>query len=296
MTGEIFSVEGGNVKLVEGLIKNSTMAGARYEFDTSVNLVVHDAATEKFILYGGGGGDEKKLLGEFDKVVLCVPLQQSGIDFKERSLVDGTVLYDMPLGIMNARTTTSYITTITTVVEAKGLRQNFGNVENMPSSMYFASANDESVLYGEHGIFSISLLKVSSDGSRMLYKIFSEQVLGEDDEMLRVFVDGKILYSQSWQAGASNLVHDAEGTSIFSGGAYPNFGIILDSADSLPTSFKIHDSGIYYPSAFESTGSAMELAAVGAKVVSNIILDDLKREREKPHAREGAGMHRGHEF
>ncbi|GMH95204.1 hypothetical protein TrVE_jg12941 [Triparma verrucosa] len=282
--GDLFAVSGGNARLLSKLAESSNSL----QLNTKVGLIVYNPQSWTFNVYSDSGS----LLGGFDAVVMATPFQQAGgLEFKIQSMVDPSVL--MPLyfdnggefedveestvtmtkkEFHNSRTNTDYITTVTTVIEASRVKiEEFGGQGEVPESIYFASSKDTTELYGESGIFSVTQLKVSEDSGTRLFKIFSQRVLNEV-EVKRIFEGGKILAAHAWDSGTAAVTPDNP-TSTFNGGAYPHFGPTLEEQPP-PTAFKIFADGIFYPTAFESTGSAMELAAIGAKVVANMIIEE----------------------
>ena len=299
VSGNLFALKGGNSALPRALIDSTS---ATLHLNTRVSLVVFNPATKTFTLYDGDG---KKLgvKGGYAKVVLATPwIQSRGIEFKIPSNVDPSVLLPMyfdnggnfddiddvktltmtPFETEN--TETPYMQTVTTFVKSKaGVNSDlFGEEEgetSLPTSIYFAY-DDETELYGDCDIFSITLIR---DG---LYKVFSARPL-PDEELVRVFGEGaEVAASQVW----GTTERGVGGGGVFPGGAYPNFAPAL-KANPPSTAFKIFKEGVFYPTAFETTGSAMELAAIGAKNVANMIIFEVierkKGKREKSWSARG---------
>ncbi|GMH77996.1 hypothetical protein TL16_g07619 [Triparma laevis f. inornata] len=150
--GDLFAIEGGNVRLLETLASSASVLN----LNTKVGLVVFNPQLNTFNLYDDSG----KRLGEFDKVVLASPVQQShNIEFKIQSMVDPTVLMNLYFdnggefedieestvtmtkkNFHNSRTETEYITTVTTVVEGSRVKiEEFGGQGEVPESIYFAT-------------------------------------------------------------------------------------------------------------------------------------------------------------
>ena len=295
VSGDLFALKEGNSALPRALIDSTS---ATLYLNTRVSLVVFNPTTKTFTLYNGDG---KRLgvKGGYAKVVLATPwIQSRGIEFKIPSNVDPSVLLPMyfdnggnfddvddvktltmtPFETEN--TETPYMQTVTTFVKSRaGVNGDLFGEEgesSLPTSIYFAY-DDETELYGDYDIFSITLIRNG------LYKVFSARPLPEE-ELVRVFGEGaEAAASQVWGSTERGV---GGGSGVFPGGAYPNFAPAL-KAKPPSTAFKIFKEGIFYPTAFETTGSAMELAAIGAKNVANMIIFEVA-EGEKKRNKSGS--------
>ena len=286
--GELFSVKGGNYKLVESALNQARTRrklqcgdGSKHEqqvrhLEREVTAVVGDLDQGMEVF----SGEESQ--GHYDLVILAVPLQHCNIDFLITSHLDGAVLHPMPLGldvadeeeetsegqdIANIREHIAsmlpssaerpYMQVITTVLSNAILQTTYFNISSaeIPRSIYFTEKGKE-----HENVFTITHL--TSDG---VFKVFSQTELSLDD-IANMFGPGaKIEFVQTW--GGKH------------GGATPNFDGGGDA--SAPAPFLLYDGGklteghgfgpaLYYANAMESAVAAVEISAIGAKAVAKL--------------------------
>lgn len=292
--GPLLSIVGGNYKLIQSAIhqaNDNRQKSCASEHVTSANIIHIPARVKTVIseahnreqgmdLYDVDGNP----LGEsFDVVILAAPLQFADIDFLVKgSLFDSDVLYTMPLhgrvlvnedesfidanvhGHYHAIQTLPpsaqrpYTQVVTTVVSNATLQASAMNlIREIPSSILFTQN-------GKMALNGISAIRKLSSGG--VYKIFSSDSL-DQTFLKKLFGDGVIVeYVQTW--GGVN------------GGATPDFngGKLVDSAPFLlfdsatnRASTDLDGASLYYTNGMETTVSAIEISAIGAKAVAKLI-------------------------
>lgn len=295
--GELFSIEGGNQKLMESALYQS-----REIYDSSncipspqriqrhqkkVTTVV--SSSDLITLY-----EDKEILGTFDVVILAAPLQQCRINFLVESPMglDELVLHDMPLGgvhenpdtddekegISNEHgqhvfasplppsATAPYTTVVSTLVSNATL-----------NATHFGLQDDNtwprSILVSERGklleeITTLSILSIEQG----LMKTYSSEILDVEKRNTLFGLDHIVEYVQVWGGGENGK----------NGGATPSFGGGRNS-ESLP--FLLYDSSkhwgrgdaggsgpaLYYSNAIESAVAAIEISAIGAKSTAKLV-------------------------
>ncbi|KAL7459583.1 hypothetical protein ACHAWC_011672 [Mediolabrus comicus] len=300
--GEIFSIKGGNHKLME-----SALQQAKKTYDSSsickspkeriqhkqkqVTTVISDG--EKMELLSG-----EDSLGHFDVVILAAPLQMCRIQFLTHNPMgmDTSILHPMPLGGVNdnfdnedavgeskrrtnqhgdlafpsklpASATTPYTSVVTTIISNATINAtHFGLEDNetLPQTVLVSERGKEL-----EGITTLRILSLN-DG---LVKIFSTEELSLEKRNMIFGKHHVIEYIQVW-GGGNNIEHAKYG------GATPNFSGGRNS-ESLP--FLLYDGSshwaksdgsgpaLYYVNAIESSVAAIEISAIGAKSVSKLV-------------------------
>ena len=292
--GKLFSVEGGNYKLVESAlnqarVKRKQQCGDRSEHEQQVRHVASEVTAVVGDLDQGMeifSGEESH--GHFDLVILAAPLQHCNIDFLITSHLDGAVLHPMPLGfdiaddeeetsegqdVSNIREHISstlspsaerpYMQVVTTVLSNATLQATYFNISSaeIPRSIYFTEKGKEL-----ENVFTITHL--TSDG---VFKVFSQTELSLGDVTNMFGPNAKIEFVQTW--GGKH------------GGATPDFNGGGDA--STPAPFLLYDGGklteghgfgpaLYYANAMESAVAAVEISAIGAKAVAKLCASRLE--------------------
>lgn len=275
--GGVFSVQGGNYKILQSAIRQARDDRLKYCGDNSgfnivnarVTTVVKE--TEGFLLFAG-----EEMLGRFDDVVLAAPLQLSKINFLVQSDMDNAVLRPMPLaglvkvndtppeeghivlpGALPEPATRGYIQVVATAVSNATLNAEYFALESscLPRSIMTTRQGKLSL----HNITAIT--RIASDG---VYKLFSGERL--DDSLLKtLFGPNYVLELEKvWGGPQGGATPDYQGR-----GFSTNF-LLYDSA---VTSAEASGPGaIYYPSVMEQTSLAcMEISAIGARAVAKLL-------------------------
>lgn len=301
--GELFSIEGGNHKLME-----SALQQAKKTYDSSsickspkeriqrkqkqVTTVISNGDTMELL-----SGEDS--LGHFDVVILAAPLQMCRIQFLTHNPMgmDTSILHPMPLGGVNynddnadavseskrrtnqhgdlvfpskllASATTPYTSVVTTIISNATINATHFGLED-------SETIPQTILVSERGkeLEKITTLRILSlnDG---LVKIFSTEELSLEKRNMMLGKHHIIEYIQVWGGGDDNIEHAKYG------GATPNFNGGRNS-ESLP--FLLYDGAthwaksdgsgpaLYYVNAIESSVAAIEISAIGAKSVSKLV-------------------------
>ena len=181
----------------------------------------------------------------FDIVVLAAPLQQSQIHWSE-----------VPVDKLPSSTRRRYTQTITTIIANGTLQSDYFHISN--SSLPKAVSLTEK---GKNEDAFSCLAELTDDGT---FKVFSSKLLAHD---LLGKLFGKTYKVQYQKAWGGEL-----------GGAYPDFaggGDASTSAEFLLYGDKSNGAAVYYANAQESSVSAMEISAIGAKAVSKLVAKRL---------------------
>lgn len=249
----------GLLKLAKATMKLSHNVTAVQRSGSSWKVVVSGAAAN-----GAGRGSDDGAGGwwgndKYDAVIIAAPLRESGISLEG---LDGTTGNSNPReGVPGD--TIDYQTVYTTYVKAK-LRQEYFNA---PSGAHAAEqrdvqgASEAGELPGfigttegsTAGFSCIGTLNASIDGEgTRLMKLFSRQKLSP--ELLeRVFVDAEVPAEERWKA-------------------YPVFRVPEREEGRMRLA-----AGLYYLNAFEAGASCVEVAAVAARNIAALLLQDLER-------------------
>jgi|UniRef100_A0A8J9SMX8 prenylcysteine oxidase/farnesylcysteine lyase len=282
-TGSLFSVEGGNHKIIQSATNQAISISLQQcdgkaqvqQVPKRVSTVVGGSATS-FSLFSG-----QEKLGNFDIVVIAAPLQQAQIEFMVQSNFDKAVLQPMPLTELvdpDLRETKDghaalpirlpdsafrpYTQVVTTVLANATISEEHFNLsqEQLPRSVYTTSKGKASL----HNITAITQLS-----SKGLYKIFSNDRL-----------DGKVLMNLF---GPHHVVEYVKFWGGASGGATPDYRGRGSSVDFLLYDGAIGFDGntvsgaLYYPNAMEQSSLAcMEISAIGAMAVAKLIARRLR--------------------
>lgn len=276
-SGGVFSVEGGNYKIVQSATRQAKNDRLKYCGDNHgfnvvnarVTTVVREA--EGFLLFAG-----EEILGRFDDVVLAAPLQLSNINFLVQSDMDQAVLRPMPLAglvkvndtppdeghivlpdVLPEPATRPYTQVVTTVVSNAVLNAEYFSLESsqLPRSIMTTRRGKASL----HNITAITA--IASDG---VYKIFSDERL--ESSFLRT------LFGQSYVLEFEKLWGGPRGgaTPDYQGRGFTSDFLLFDGA--VASEEAIGSGAIYYPSIMEQTSLAcMEISAIGARAVSKLL-------------------------
>mmetsp|Transcript_15646 Transcript_15646/g.29508 ORF Transcript_15646/g.29508 Transcript_15646/m.29508 type:complete len:607 (+) Transcript_15646:79-1899(+) len=288
-TGKLFSIKGGNDKLLQSAFRQAKQR--------------HDSVCQKKNVYGNESrikwtekmvktlvsdfesgmelfDQQGKSMGTFDIVVLATPLQFSGINFLGKgSMFDSSVLHAIPLNEMvdsensNANehghknalgshlpssATRPYTQVVTSVISNANLNMPYFNLvdpDKVPRSILFTQRGRDDL--------NISSISQITDG---IYKVFSSKVL-TNETVVDIFGEDAILETVKLWGGK-----EGGATPAFNGGGESSFS----------TKFMLYDGGhgagafdegsaLYYTNAMESAVSAIEISAVGSKFVSKLI-------------------------
>jgi len=299
-SGELFSVKGGNNKLMQSALYQSRIlyesASACKESkeriqrkQAKVTAVISNGETMELL-------SNEDSLGEFDIVILAAPLQQCRIQFLTHNPMgmDSSILHPMPLGgvhdnidnedmvdesgqtnaINNEHgdllfaaplppsATSPYTPVVTTIISNATINaSHFGLDDNEPLP--------RSILVSERGkmLEGITTLRIISK-EKGLIKIFSTEELSLEKRNMMFGSYHIIEYVQVWGGGENREY----------GGATPNFAGGRNS-ESLP--FLLYDGSkhwskndgpaLYYANAIESSVAAIEISAIGAKSVAKLV-------------------------
>ncbi|GKY99382.1 hypothetical protein MPSEU_000892900 [Mayamaea pseudoterrestris] len=278
-SGGLFSIEGGNSKLIASALQQAKLIAQTrcpgksvIEIKTTrVTAVV--AGSEGFELFSN---DES--LGSYDIVILAAPLHMARVEFFTQSHFDPAVLqsmtfgrkvdpfiddlnvhgYALPPGGLPEFATRPYTQVTTTVVSSGNLSGELLNIkdEEMPKSIVLTKEGKASF----YNITAITQIK----GSTGVYKVFSNNKLG-DEELTKLFGrDKKVEYVKLWGGDYGGATPQYRGNGM----SLPF--LLYDGAVNLQG----HTSGgaIYYPSSMEQSSLAcMELSAIGARAVAKLV-------------------------
>ncbi len=302
-SGELFSVKGGNNKLMESALRQSRRL---YETtSTCKQSKQRIQRQQKQVTTVISNGDTMELLteegslGEFDIVILAAPLQQSRVQFLIHNPMgmDSSILHPMPLGGVHANidsedvvdkarqtktvtnehgdlafaaalpssATSPYTSVVTTIISNATINtSHFGLDNNEPLPRTILVSERGKMLEGITTLRFISLEKG-------LIKIFSTEELSLEHRNTMFGSYHIIEYVQIWGGGV-NREHGHHG------GATPSFAGGRNS-ESLP--FLLYDSSkhlsksdgaaLYYVNAIESSVAAIEISAIGAKSVAKLV-------------------------
>lgn len=309
--GDLFSVQGGNYKLMESALRQakniydsspcrtyslSSPQIQRYQKQITT-VISHDNTMELFGL--GANSQQESSLGEFDIVILAAPLQQSRVKFFIRSQMDSLVLHPMPLGGINNNhasslshvksnehgaltfanplprsATTPYTSVVTTIVSNATLNfTHFGLDENADLLPRSILVSDRGKLL--EGVTTLTILSVEKG----LIKSFSTEELSIDKRNAIFGSNHVVEYVQKWGGGKAEQYGEY-------GGATPSFYggrnseslpyILYDAAkhwekSSIDGDGRVVGPALYYSNAIESAVAAVEISAIGAKSTAKLV-------------------------
>lgn len=281
-------VEGGNVRLVSTAweqakqihrTKCSGVHETTKHFQQRVSTVV--GSLNGFELFDNAGA----LLGQYDLVVLAVPLPMCRIDFFIQSHIDSSVLQPMPIGelIENEENSIlpddheghaplprrlpetvsrSYTPVVTTIVKHGTLQTEYFSISNdqVPKAIYM-TAHGKATTYNVTAISQIS----ATEG---IYKIFSSQPLSL--ETLQLFLGSEVqkVYEKMWGGPHGGATPDYRGN-----GESTSF-LLYDGAVGFHGHTKA--GALYYTNALEHALACVETSAMGAKAVAQLIAKRLE--------------------
>jgi hypothetical protein len=286
-TGTLFSIKGGNDKLLDSAFRQAKKKHdqvCRKKDMYGESKIRHITKTIKTFVSEFEHGIELfdaqgKSLGTFEVVILAAPLQFSGINFLGKgSMFDSSVLHSISLNEMvdsdnsdanehghrhaigahlPSSATRPYTEVFTTVISNAHLDASQLSLEEekVPRSILFTKAGRE-----ETGISSIGQITAG------VFKVFSSNEL--TDETVSNFF------------GRNAVVEEVKVWGGRDGGATPAFNGGGESSYS--SRFNLYDGGhgtssstLYYTNAMESAVSAIEISAIGSKFVSKLIAQRL---------------------
>ena len=276
--GGVFSIQGGNYKILQSAIRQTREDRLKYCGDNRHGFNVVNARvttvvkeTEGFLLFSG-----EEMLGRFDDVVLAAPLQLSKINFLVQSDMDNAVLRPMPLaglvkvndtppeeghivlpGTLPEPATRRYTQVVTTVVSNAKLNATYFALES--SSLPRSIMTTRQGKISSHKITAITL--IASDG---VYKLFSAEKL-DDSLLATLFSPNYVLELEKvWGGPYGGATPDYRGR-----GFSTNF-LLYDGA--VASEEATGPGAIYYPSVMEQTSLAcMEISAIGARAVAKLL-------------------------
>ena len=298
-TGGLFSIQGGNVKLIASAFRQANKARETHchpshsaksdrsrilEVAKRVTTVVAATSADPvtFELFSGA-----ESLGKYDIVVLAAPFPHARIDFFVQSVMDASVLQPMPLGQhsvidpehpppsfdasheghdpfpppgLDPATSRPYTPVVTTVVSRANLT--LLPPEQLPRSILMT-------VQGKQSLYNITAI-TQLHAREGVYKIFSDAPLPSEALMHLFGPHYWVEFVKAWTGPHGGATPDYRGTTT-----HEHF-ILYDGAprgtDSVAGSQLGVGGALYYPNAMEQSGLAcMELAAIGAKAVAKLI-------------------------
>lgn len=235
----LFSVEGGNHRVVEELLKAAKAKMHLSSQVAGVTAMDQGGKTKYTIKYSCAGQELEEI---FDAVVIATPLEFTDLSFKlgEEEVKSG----DLPVAAGKRR---PYQTTHATLVVASELKRAFFGLDNdtwIPS--FVLTTENPNIPFN-----SASAIRKLNE-THNIYKVFSRQAMSEDT-LDRLFGGRLRTFRQEWAA-------------------YP---VLTPYPFSEWSRIKLHDK-LYYANAFESAVSCMETQIASARNVANLVLRDLR--------------------
>ena len=323
-TGDhIFSIVGGNYQIITSAYQqamyhrnrycaapvtdtaNPESTKDRYNRTTSVQLITKRIMTvvgdvEGLALFA----EDNQFVGEYDIVILAVPLQQSQIKFLIQSTVDPSIVQDMPLGgRINAhkiidnkedheghvqlpnpvpdsaiRPYTQVVTTIVRdVIVMNYTFFHLKDTSQLPRSILMTAQ-------GQSTTYNITAITLIAKG---IYKVFSNQPL-ELTIIHQIFgTSASIEYEHVWGGMYGGATPDYQAYQKDSSNT-TNF-LLYDGAFGLHGHTK--SGALYYTNTMEQTAlSCMEISAIGAKAVAKLIAERVGLLQERPRV-VGSDLH-----
>jgi prenylcysteine oxidase/farnesylcysteine lyase len=288
-SGGLFSIEGGNSKLVGSALRQAKQVRLENcpNHSASSSIIQHEAKRVTTVVGRLDNGFElftdDASLGFYDIVILAAPLHSARIDFYVQSHFDAAALLPMPFGDRIDPETSDdhngeghamlpsglpeyalrpYTQVTTTVISNGNLSGALFNLTDaeMPRAIMFTKKGKNSF----HNITAITQIK-SSTG---VYKVFSNEKL--DDAVLTTLFGPhkKVEYVKLWGGPYGGATPQYRGD----GNALPF--LLYDGAINLEGHTTA--GALYYPSTMEQSSLAcMELSAIGAKAVAKLIAKRL---------------------
>mmetsp|Transcript_14751 Transcript_14751/g.21967 ORF Transcript_14751/g.21967 Transcript_14751/m.21967 type:complete len:606 (-) Transcript_14751:118-1935(-) len=286
LTGETFSINGGNQQLI-----SSAFMQAQKQYESIVNTdnnenlsrirhVQAQITTVVSDMNSMGLWSEQRNMGKFDIVILAAPLQNSQISFFTKSHFDEAVLHSMPMhGMVDSdveeagehhrqakplppSATNDYTEVITTIVSSATVKANYVGLADskVPTSIYVTEKGRRM-----EGINEISCL-----AEHEICKVLSPQRLSTETLENLFGPNHKIEHVKVWGGDF--------------GGFTPNYNGGREHA--IPTPFLLYDGGLgtkglaegsalYYVNSVEASIASMEASAIGAKSVAKLIAQRL---------------------
>ena len=252
-----------------------------------------------------------EFVGEYDIVILAVPLQQSQIQFLVQSTVDPSIVQDMPLGgrinahhrIISSMDKSEnekdqqqqqqhdghvqvphpvpdsairpYTQVVTTIVrDAIDLNYTFFHLKDaseLPRSILMTSR-------GQSTTYNISAITLITKG---IYKVFSNEPL-ELTSIQQIFgKSASIEYEHIWGGRYGGATPDYQAYHENSSSRNTTNFLLYDGAFGLHGHTK--SGALYYTNTMEQMGlSCMEISAIGAKAVAKLIAERVGLLQERP--------------
>ena len=308
---DIFSIQGGNYQIITSAYqqsiqnRNQFCSAAADEVTSdgtvpsstlsTVQLIAKRISTVVGDLHGLAlFAEENEFVGEYDIVILAVPLQQSQINFLIQSTMDPSIVQDMPLGgRVNAHkiidniedhdghvqlphpvpdsAVRPYTQVVTTIVrDVTDLNFTFFDLKDasqLPRGILMTSSGQLTT----YNITAITLI------TRGIYKVFSNQPL-EPEIIEQIFgTSATIEYEQVWGGLHGGATPDYQADK---GSNTTNF-LLYDGAHGLHGHTK--SGALYYTNTMEQTAlSCMEISAIGAKAVAKLVAERVGLLEERP--------------
>ena len=287
-TGKLFSIEGGNDKLLTSAFRQAKKKHDQVCFSKDlygeskirqvpkkIRTLVSDFESGMELFDGSG-----KLLGAFDIVILACPLQFSGINFLGRgSMFDSSVLHSIPLNEMvdsensdandhghkhslgthmPSSATRTYTQVVTTVISN-------GSINNS----YFVLDEDHvprSILFTEQGRNETGISSIGQITSGV-YKVFSSDELTKETVAKLFGSEATIEHVKVWGGKHGGA------TPAFNGGGEASYStnFMLYDGGHGTGAFSDEGAALYYTNAMEAAVSAIEISAIGSKFVSKLV-------------------------
>lgn len=296
-TGGLFSIKNGNYQIIPSAFRQAEQIRNQYCHSTSstdTSSIQYRNEKIKTVLGNMNGftlyNHNNEIIGQYDIVILAVPIQFSNISFFIQSHFDSAVIQPMPLGGLLESHDHSihydsgrdvlptplpsiarrpYKQVTTTIISHANLTFDNNFLSSFPIIQSSSSSTPilpKTILMTDNGKYTTYNITSISYIQNGLYKIFSDQPLNET--ILSLLFGNKdqyrIEYVQVWGTEFGGATPDYQGQ-----GQSTNF-LLYDGATGLEG--HTTSGAIYYPCSMEQSSLAsMEIAAVGAKAVAKLI-------------------------
>jgi prenylcysteine oxidase/farnesylcysteine lyase len=282
-TGELFSIRGGNYRLIPSAIKQGNEIRSKRncqgirEISKRITTVV--GSLDGFDIFSGNSSQ-----GHYDIVVLAAPIHSSKIEFLIQSQNDPSILQAMPFGglietesddipadheghvlfthQLPASARRPYTQVTTTVLSNAALKN---DAVLLPGESF----TPRSVLFSDAGKAALNnitaITRISQSG---VYKVFSNDPLSQDARTKLFGPDHVVEYEKVWGGPFGGATPDYRG-----GGTSTDF-LLYDGAHGLGG--HTTSGALYYANALElSSLACIEVSATGAKAVAKLIAQRL---------------------
>lgn len=297
--GDLYSIEGGNYRIIYSALKQANIMRSQYcsksaneqnriniqHIPKRISKVVnnHDTYFELFSTSDTTTGKEEaeQSLGQYEIVILAAPLSQANISFHQKTTTNSNdIIEPLPLSHLqhnnkelSSPSTKKYTQVITTVVSnAYSLHEYFNTTkEQMPKSTCVTDSGKK--------ISGFSCI------TQITYKTGTYKMFTSTKPTLKYLqklfgINVTIEHVKAW--GGNKY-----------GGATPDYyyNDFNDSNKTRTIPFLLYDCnkkskgpGLFYINTIESSASAIEISAIGAKIVSKLVsfrlglIDKIKNE------------------